>query len=384
MFSKIFVKIVLALLLTLGVVLEVCAAPPPTPPVTTPPTSKPKSTPLDSIIEGAKKEGAVSLYMDFELATEPFLERLKKEISTSYGVNLDIKFTATQSGAKTATQVIMEKKAGKASDYDLISIALTTFPAIMQESAFTNVDWKPLLTKGTDPQAILEYKNVGFPVIRAQAEGGYFYNPTKVSADKKPKTASDFADPMWKGKVGIFNYSGPVARFIQATAEQAGGIEKAKDVLRAILNNGAFIGDIPAVVNRYLLGELWMGITQVHGATFAQDKGVPAEYQLLGPLTINETFVFLPPGLKHPNAAKLVALYLASPGGAKLCWDIGRTGNYLYPGNSTYDIVQRAKKEGRQIKYAARDKDEIDNMESPEFLQLQKDAIKILQGAQKK
>ncbi len=370
MSSRLFMKIAPVLLLTLGVTLAVSAAPAP--------------TPLDSVIEGAKKESAISLWIDVEFATEPFLQRLKKEISASYGVNLDVKCTATQSGARTATQVITEKKAGKASDYDLISIALTQLPAVMQESAFTHVDWKPLLVKGTDPQAILEYRNAGFPVIRAQAEGGYFYNPTKVSADKKPKTASDFADPMWKGKVGIFNFTGPVARFLQTTAEQVGGIEKSKDVLRAILNNGAFIGDTAAVANRYMLGELWMGITQVHGATMAQDKGVPAEYQLLGPLTINETLLFLPPGLKHPNAAKLVALYLASPAGAKLCWDIGRAGNFLYPGNSTYDAVQQAKKEGRQIKYAARDKDEIANMDSPEFLQLQKEALKILQGAQKR
>jgi len=380
--SKRYVNIALALLLTLGIAGAASAAPSPKPPAAPPPASK--STPLDSIIEEAKKEGAISLWIDFEYAIEPFLQRLKKEISASYGVNLDIKCTATQSGAKTATQVIAEKKAGKASDYDLISIALTTFPAIMQESAFTQVDWKPLLIKGTDPQALLEYKNAGFPVIRAQAEGGYFYNPTKVPADKKPKTASDFADPMWKGKVGIFNFPGPVARFVQATAEQVGSLEKAKDVLRAILNNGAFIGDTGAVANRYLLGELWMGITQVHAVTWAQDKGVPAEYQLLGPLTINETFVFLPPGLKHPNAAKLVALYLASPAGAKLCWEVGRTGNYLYPGNSTYDAVQQAKKEGRRIKYAARDKDEIEMMDSPEFLKLQKESLQILQGGQKR
>ena len=51
-------------------------------------------------------------------------------------------------------------------------------------------------------------------------------------------------------------------------------------------------------------------------------------------------------GAQHPNAAKLVGLYLASPDGAKFLAEECGAYNQFYPGNLEHDISMDAKKDG--------------------------------------
>jgi ABC-type Fe3+ transport system substrate-binding protein len=385
MFPKIHVKIALSLLLTLGIVLAAYAAPVPPSPTTPPraPTPKPVPTPtaLDSIIEGAKKEGAVYLLMDAAYGLPGMWDRAQKEISTKFGVDLQINFTATKSFPATTSLLLTEKKAGKAPDYDLVVMSLTnSLPLIEQGSIITKVDWKSLVTKDTNPEVLLTYKNEVFPIVKTKGEGGYIYNPTKVEKDKLPKSLSDLADPIWKGKVGIFDYPGPVARIVMTAAEQVGGIEKAKDVLRAVIRNRAFVGGAVSVMDRFLIGEIVIGVVADYSLPQAEAKGVPAGYQIMRKHDISEDFVIIPMGCKNPNAAKLLVIYLASPAGAKCTYDTCQQGTYHYPGNCMYDLVQKAKKEGLRIDFLWRSEDALKNMVSREYEQLQKDVIPILGG----
>ncbi len=372
----------LILIFTSSIFLSNCSTPTPLPPeIPTPPPASIKTSVDSSIIEGARKEGTVSLYFNNAFLDPRFLPRLTKEISDQYGADLNIRITPTQSGPRTASQLIAEKKAGKAPDYDLITTTLTSTLPLLNEGIVTKVDWKSLITKDTNPDATIEYANFGFPVASNTGQGGIMYNPTKVSTDKIPKSMSDLANPIWKGRVGIFNLSGPLARYLLVISKQVGGMDKAFDVLRAIIKNDAFIAETSQLISRYVLGELWICVLQDFAVLQAKEKAVPAEYKLMGPYDITETILVLPLGAPHPNAAKLISIHIASPSGAKLVWETTHEGNYLYSGNAVYDMAQAAKKEGLPIVYSSRDKESLENMISPEYAQLQKDVTLILQGA---
>ena len=77
-----------------------------------------------------------------------------------------------------------------------------------------------------------------------------------------------------------------------------------------------------------------------------QRVGKPAKWQTLN-VGINRVFPFvIRKGAPHPNAAKLVAVYLAGPDGRKLIWDETKAGNCYYPGNFEHDILNETLAQG--------------------------------------
>ena len=73
---------------------------------------------------------------------------------------------------------------------------------------------------------------------------------------------------------------------------------------------------------------------------------MPAAWQSLEFSDVGLYQVVLRKGAQHPNAAKLVALYLASPEGAKFTLEEGAAGNNYYPGNFEHDIKLQDEKLG--------------------------------------
>jgi len=376
----------MALLLALGMLLAACATPAPTPPAAPPsaPATKPAPTPtaLDAVIEGAKKEGEISLWVDHPFMEEKLWTRVEKEIADQFGVKLKMTYTSTETGAKTASKLLTEKKAGKTPDYDLVSIQLTNSLPLIPEGILSKVDWRSLITKDSNPDVVFDFEGATYLSFKSQGQNGYAYLVDKVSQSELPKGLWDFADPKWKGKIGMFNQGGPIARVVLMTANQVkGGVNEAKDILRKVVENKCFFDDSSALATRMKIGEVLMAITQDNIPLELKADGIKSEYQLMGPYNINETLAFIPGGCQHPNAAKLVGVYLGSPAGAKALWETTQTGTYLYKGNPYYDMIQQAKKDGRKIEYFARDKAALELTLSPDYVALQKECSAIIQGA---
>lgn len=145
----------------------------------------------------------------------------------------------------------------------------------------------------------------------------------------------------WSRKVAIFKYTGSWVRWARTL-----GKEKVFSDLRAILKNGAMQGRFVDEYNRFLLGEVWLNFISSVYFKMAKDKGVPAAWQHLDYSEVQNFSVVVQKTATHPNAAKLVAVYLASPEGAKFTLDGSGAGNLYYPGNFEHEISQQAKKQG--------------------------------------
>ncbi|MDP2647003.1 MAG: ABC transporter substrate-binding protein [Desulfobacterales bacterium] len=326
--------------------------------------------PLDQVIEGARKEGTVSAKLRVTIAPKS-MKRLEREIKEKFGVDLKIICEPGTSMPKDAAVAIMEYKTGVTPSFDLMHFhsghilgTLQTAPGI-----FETVDWKSLFTEDTNPEVLAE--NATGPSYFSGGQG-LLYNPTKISAAEVPKVLGDLSDPKWKGKVGIMGYTGSWARWAFVK-----GKDKIFSELRAILKNDALRGRYMDLFNRYMLGEIWMMVTKANYIQMAQDKGLPAAFQSLDYLDVRETQLVIRKGAKHPNAARLVAVYLASPAGAKFMLEEGAAGTLFYPGNYEHDILSQTKKQGIPIIFTERDMKILEFEASKEVKQWEKE-VKLI------
>ena len=112
----------------------------------------------------------------------------------------------------------------------------------------------------------------------------------------------------------------------------------------------------------------------------AKDKGMPAAWQSMEISEVQNFSFSVRKGAKHPNAAKLVALYLASPQGAKFTLEESGAGNMYYPGNYEHDIAVQDKKQGIREVFPEKDPKIIKFKRSEEYRRLEKELKLILAG----
>ncbi|MDP2644246.1 MAG: ABC transporter substrate-binding protein [Desulfobacterales bacterium] len=342
------------------------------------------TTPLAQIIEGAKKEGTVSVSLKSSF-TPKSMVRLQNEIKNMFGVSLKVKFDPSQSFPKNYAQIIMEKKAGVPPSYDLMTFNAKFQLDGFKDGIFEKVDWRPLLTQGTVPEVMSgsppQIKELyGLGLTYYTAHRGIIYNPEKVPADKVPKNFSDLADPMWKGKVGVANYTSGMAEFAYIR-----GKEKTLADLQAIMKNGAIQGRYVDLLNRYLLGEIVIQYSISGFLKDCMDKGMPAAWRSLDFSYVGLYQVVALKGARHPNAAKLLALYLASPAGAKFTLEDGGGGSRYYPGNFEHDIRVQDEKLGLRTELKEANPELMAFSESKESKQWEREIKLMFQtgGAQK-
>ena len=362
MMTKRFKQISLASLAVLGVFLWAGGAWPQT---------------LAQVIEGAKKEGAVAARIKSGV-TPKSIERLESEIKKKFDVELRIKFAPSSNMPQDLSEIMMENKVGVSPSYDILNMMSSHVTAGIKAGVLEKVNWEPLLTKGTHRKALIgipphDERLYGYGVTYYTGRMGVMYNPKKVSAHELPKTLSALADPKWEGKVAIFNYPNAWTRLAFV-----GGKDKVLSDLRAILKNGAIQGRYVDEYSRYLLGEVWLVYLSTAYLKMAWDKGVEAGWHGIDPVDVQHFSLALTKGARHPNAARLLVSYLASPEGAKFMLEEGGAGNYLYPGNFEYDLHQREVKQG--LRHVSAEESHIVEFEiSEEYTKWEKEIILILQ-----
>ncbi|MBI2997639.1 MAG: extracellular solute-binding protein [Deltaproteobacteria bacterium] len=301
-------------------------------------------SPLARIIEGAKKEATVTVQISPSGHTATSMKRLSREIKGKYGVELDIQFAPSERMAVELSKALMEYKLGSVPTYDLMSLTIPNILRGAEAGVFEKVDWKSIIDKATPPEVVIgkpgtAYYGVGLTSYTSHR--GLMYNPQKVPAEKVPKTLAELADPKWRGKVGIHNYPR-----VWAEVAFIKGKEKTLSELRAILKNRPMQGSYADLQKRYLLEEIWLAHS---GSAYLQEArmaGMPVEWQSLELSDILHNVVSVRTGARHPNAAKLVAVYLASTEGSRLSVEEAGAGNLYYPANYERTITAQDKKQG--------------------------------------
>jgi len=326
---------------------------------------------LSRVIEGAKKEGQVAVTLHPSLAGKG-IERLRRSIAEKYGVDLQIDYTPSASYPVSLSKAITEVKTGAPPSNDLIVFADATLAKAVAAGITEKMDWKPLLAAGTPPQVI---QFDGNAVSEHTNHFGLVYNPSAIPPQEAPKSFKDLANPKWRGKMAMYSYTSTYLAYSFIL-----GVDKNLSTMREIMKNEPVVDIYARGLTRYMAGEYPILLTSSNFYWEAKKKGVPTQW-VSPDISLNTVHaVCILKGARHPNAAKLIAVFLASPDGNKYMIEEAGSGSLYYPGNIEHDLDQEDRRLGLKAYSIQQVPGLLDFMFSEKGVQTDQEIGRILKG----
>ncbi|MGV6874731.1 ABC transporter substrate-binding protein [Pseudochelatococcus sp. B33] len=267
---------------------------------------------LERLIEGAKTEGALTLYTatpveDVTAITDAFTEK--------YGIPVTIWRGSSEDVLRRA---VTEIKAGR-HDADVIETNGPELEALHRENILQAVE-SPVVAD-IFPDAVPEHREwIGSRLnIITPA-----YNTNLVREADLPKTWDDLLDPKWKGKIGLeaeaFDWLATVSESFPSEEEATAFFSKLAHTnglsLRkghTLLTNLTASGEVPLALTTYLYK-----VDQMH------KDGAPVNWLQLGPSVARVNGLGVARTARHPHAALLFQEFTLTDG-QKILSDRGFT-----------------------------------------------------------
>ena len=242
------------------------------------------------------------------------------------GVKLD---HIRDTGGNSIGARIVEESQGGTRTADIGTSGAAVLVPLMERNLLQKVDWSAL---GAGPKlAPTPYGIVTTSVICV-----IIYNTNQVKAADAPKNWSDLLAPKWDGKLGIW-----VRGECQGSLAAAWGEEKVADYIRKmnahhpVLEQSTF-----PLAQQVSAGEILVGLGLYHSAQPPLRRGAPIKVIVPDPAAITTLYSFIPAKAKNPAGGELLALWLATPEGAKAYEDATSRGNPVVETTKTYALLK--------------------------------------------
>jgi iron(III) transport system substrate-binding protein len=161
------------------------------------------------------------------------------------------------------------------------------------------------------------------------------YNTALVKEAEAPKTWSDLLDPRWDGKIGIW-----VRGEGQGALAASWGVDKVVDYVRKMnARHPVLLPSTFPLAQQVAAGELLVGLGLYHSAQIPLRRGAPIKVVVPDPAAINTLYSFVPAKAKNPSGGALLAVWLATPEGAKAYEDVTDRGNPFIPSTKTNALL---------------------------------------------
>jgi iron(III) transport system substrate-binding protein len=307
------------------------------------PAASAVSPALQAIIDGARTEGKLSLtYNENTGGGSKAVGLWTPEFNKAYGLNLDVQYTPGGNYVQETAKLIQELQAGRPSSMDVIVLATTNVPSLLDANALMDADWSAWAPNVQDPK-LLESNGA---VVRWYAQlPGMMYNTDKLKGDAVPKTLQDLLKPQYKGLIA----STPYAAYFDSLASDAmWGADKttsfATDYSKQL---GGLIacGEGQRVASgEFTLFALDCGSYEsqwLHAQGAPVAEVIPADAPIL-----TWSYVAIPKNAPHPNAAKLWVNYLMSAGAQDILFQTKGPDNPYVPGSKTVDQMKAVENSG--------------------------------------
>jgi ABC-type Fe3+ transport system substrate-binding protein len=296
-----------------------------------------KGPTLDSIVQGAKREGKLSWSTNLE---EHEVREMHKAFQQEYPF-IKINYKRVM-GGEQSQRILSEMQAG-IFPFDLMSIGEEAVGGFQKLGFLIDpVDWFKLF--GMD-QRMIHPK--GFAVSVGNNPAGIYYNKKEVPKDRVPKTWADCYNPYFMGKFSV-----DVRPAHMLSVMYGYGQEWTLDYAKKLLANKPkwFRGNSLAVT-MVASGEVILSCPASHGSWYRASQGktdYPVGFVFPdGPIVASREILLSPlKGAANPHAAILMTGWVASKGVKYL-----RTGreSLFHPES---EMGAQVKKMGRQIKVA--------------------------------
>lgn len=255
------------------------------------------------LIEGAKKEGVVTLYSSAVIAdTDAIIDAFQKK----YGVQVRLWRGSSDDILRRA---VTEARGGRY-DADLAETAGNAMEGLERERLLAEIA-SPVFAQ-LMPEAVAPHR--GWIADRLSVFTAA-YNTTLIPPADVPKSYADLADPKWKGKLGISNEADD-ANWFMAVAH-AMGQEKALALFgkivatngmsvrrgHTLLSNLVVAGEVPLALNLY-----------GYRVTALKQRAAPVAGIVLPPAFALPTGIGALASAPHPNAALLLLDFYLTDG----------------------------------------------------------------------
>jgi iron(III) transport system substrate-binding protein len=293
------------------------------------------------LIEGAKKEGAVTVYSSAVVADS---NAISDAFTKKYGVTVRLWRGSSEDILRRA----VAEARGNRYDADIAETAGTEMEGLDREKLLAEIA-SPVFAQLV-PQAVVPHR--GWVTDRLSIFTAA-YNTTVIHPGDVPKSYDDLLDPKWKGKLGL---EADDANWFMAIADRMGEA-KALALFRKItaINGMSLRKGHTLLSNLVVAGEVPLGLT-VYGyrVTELKHRGAPIDGVVLPPGLALPTGIGAFKKAPHPNAALLfLDFYLTE--GERILAERGnvptnRTVQELPPGISFVDVAQFLDQEDKWTK----------------------------------
>jgi len=305
------------------------------------PAAVPSSAPQE-LLDGAKKEGQLTLLFNQQLTSSANeFPTWTAAFNKRYSLDLKVDYTSGPSMPQMAAKIAQEYQANRTASSDLwLGDTLSAF-GLMQVDALQTVDWSwspdlknPKLLAEDGKLVEFEWQ---FP--------GISINTDQLKGDTVPKSLADLLDPKLKSRVASTPYA---AQFDVLATPDVWGEQKAIDYATKLSSQvGGLIscGDIDRVATGEFsafgidCGAQYVDQAKVKGAHLAHV--IPTDAAMYYPL-----YMAIPKNAAHPNAAKLWAAFIDSQEGQLLLYKLSLNDHPLIPGSQSAGEYQRLLKAG--------------------------------------
>ncbi len=294
------------------------------------------SSGLQAIIDGARKEGTLTLtYGEGTLGGGEGAKRFIAMVNKAYGLDLKAEFTPGPSMPEMVTKVLQESHSGRPASTDiLVGYAETLLPGI-QAGLFQPGGWASWASNMKDPQLV----TANDAVVAVQTSiAGITINTSKIKGDLVPRTLDDLLKPEFKGRLASTPYG---AYFDFLGTDQLWGDARTTDYLTKFSKQLAGLIRCNEI-NRIVSGEFdaFAIVCSQSESLVAKSKGQPIEYIVPSdaPLALY-LYAAIPKNASHPNAAKLWINQLLARDAQEALYEINAADLKILPGSKTAKML---------------------------------------------
>jgi iron(III) transport system substrate-binding protein len=261
---------------------------------------------VDSIMQGAKKEGKVSWASNL---VDDEVQELNKAFQKEFPFIKKVEY-ARMRGTEENERMLSEMQAGIFSS-DLVHIGEELIPRYQSLGyLFASIDWNGLFK--VDPRMI---HPKGFGVAVGNTPVGLVYHKTKIPKESVPQQWSDCLNPLFKGKLAL---EVRPQHFLSLMAGK--GEEWTVDFAKKLAaNKPRWTSSATAAITMVTAGEILIVCPTSHASWYRQASrtpNYPAAWTFPeGPVMASRALLLSPmKGAPNSNAAVLLAGWIATKG----------------------------------------------------------------------
>ena len=256
------------------------------------------------ILEGAKKEGMVTLYsgMIVNQALRPMGDGFGKRYP-------DVRFEFFRGDTRELTQKITVEQRNRKQIADVVESTGVAGPTIKAGAA------QPYFSPASADYAAHHVSKEGWYVASRLSYFGMAYNTRKFSEQTVPKTYDALLDPKYKDALSWRAQSESGSDLFIAAILRSKGEKAGEDYLRALGKQNVvnYTGSARALVDRVGQGEYDLALNIfAHHPLISKAIGAPLDVQMLEPIPSVFGTVLAIKGAPHPHAAMLFIDYMLS------------------------------------------------------------------------